>query len=166
MKNFSRFSILAMALVTLCSSAFAVDLSTNALVEIVDGIAITEVTPLNFGRLALADGTATIAATDGALTETANITVNGSNAEQGVFDVTSINGADVTASAVAGAIPAGLTLDNFTFSWDGGAAAAGFTMNATNVLLEVGADLTIDAANAAVTGGQANLPYTLSVVFN
>ena len=57
MKNFSRFSILAAVLLALAGSAGAVDLSTNAQVDIIEGITITQTQALNFGVLVLNNGT-------------------------------------------------------------------------------------------------------------
>jgi hypothetical protein len=163
MKNFSRFSVLALGLVTLAGSAGAVDFSTNAQVEIVEGIVITENTPLNFGVLALKDGTVDLDA-DGSTTDANNLIFDNSAIAAGDFGVQSINGSTIQASATAGTPPAGITLSDFDFAWDG-AAGDNVTLASDTANLTVGANLAIDSGTASAGGGTQDVPYTLSVVF-
>ncbi len=167
MKNFSRFSILVLVLMAAAGSALAVDLATNGLVEIVDGIVITEDTPLNFGTLVLNSGSVVVAAADGTVTDTDALVFDNTGISQGVFTVQSVAGADVEVAATpGGGMPSGLTLGSFTWDWEGGAATTATHTLSTNIVeLEVGASLTVDAATASVSGGQENLPYTLSITF-
>lgn len=167
MKSFCRFSIMAVAFLALTSSAFAVDLSTNALVEIVEGLSVAESTALNFGQLALNNGAVTIAAEDAAVTDAANLVVDATNLTQGVFAVTGLTAWDVQVDCTAGTMPAGLTLATFTADWaDAGAEAAvpaTRTMAADSENVEIGATLTVDRTTA--TTGAASMPYTVSVTF-
>ena len=163
-----RAILSCLAIVTaMAPPALAIDLATNALVEIVQGVSLVEAETLDFGRLVLNDGTVTVNSSDGSLTDAGNLVINAVNVSQAVFNVTSVNGADLTASAVTGAgMPPGLLLHNFVFDWDNGTINADYTISgSSNARLEVGADLTVTAVNASVTAGAANLPYTMTVVF-
>jgi hypothetical protein len=164
MKNFSRFSVLALGLVTLAGSAGAVDFPTNAQVEIVEGIVITENTPLNFGVLALKDGTVEVDA-DGTATDGNNMIFDNSAVAAGDFGVQSVDGSTLQASATAGTPPSGITLADFDFAWDGSAGDNVTLSGSDTANLTVGANLTIDANNASAGGGTQDVPYTLSVVF-
>lgn len=163
MKSFCRFSIMAVAFLALTGSAFAFDLSTDAQVEIVEGLSLVEATALNFGQLALNNGTVVVAAEDGATTDTDLLILDNTNITQGVFTLTGLTGWDVTVSAVTGAAVAGLTLDTFTFAWPDDDAGGTRTMEADTEAVEVGASLTIDRTTAST--GAATLPYTVTVVF-
>jgi len=167
MKSFCRFSIMVLAFLALTGSAFAVDLSTNALVTIVEGLAIAETTALNFGQLALNNGTVVVAAADGATTDAANLIVDNTNVTQGVFAVTGLTAWDVQVDCTAGTMPAGLTLSTFTADWaDAGAAGAvphTRTMAADSENVEIGASLAVDRTTAST--GAATLPFTVSVTF-
>jgi len=168
MKNFSRFSILAAVLMALAGSAGAVDLATNAQVDIVAGITIAQTQALNFGVLVLNNGTVDVDC-DGATTDTDNLIFDGTNIAQATFDVTSVVGADVSATCTAGAQPAGITLDTFVADWAAvgeGAVPQTRTMAAATEELEVGASITIDRTQAVATNGTpVSLPYTVSVTF-
>lgn len=167
MKNFSRFSILAVVLVAFAGSAGAIDLATNALVDIVEGISVAQTQALNFGVLVLNNGTVVVAAADGTYTDAAFLVSDATNIAQGTFDVTSTVGSDLSVTCAAGTQPTGITLDAFTASWDGGVEAAvpvGSTMAATTEEVEIGASITIDRTQASV-GTAVNLPYTVSVTF-
>lgn len=169
MKNFSRFSILALVLMALASSAGAVDLVTNAQVDIVEGITIAQTGAMNFGVLVLNNGTVVVAAADGSTTDTDNLISDATNIAQGIFDITSTEGADLTVSCAGGTQPNGITLDTFTASW-AAQAESGVpvtrTLAATTEELEVGASITIDRTTAVATSGTpVDLPYTVSVTF-
>jgi hypothetical protein len=171
MKNFSRFSILAAVLMALAGSAGAVDLVTNAQVDIVEGLSVSQTQALNFGVLVLNNGNVVVDAEAGAATDADNLIFDNTDIAQGVFDVTSVNGADITATCTAGAQPAGITLADFVADWDDadseGAVPQTHTVDATgSAQLEIGATISIDRTQAAVTGGTpVNLPYTVSVTF-
>ena len=170
MKNFSRFSILAVALVTLVGSASAVDFNAQAQVEIVEGIDITETAQLNFGILANRDGSVVVD-TDGAYTDANSMMYDNSSVTPANFSVQSSEGANITASASdPGGGPTGLTISAWTFQWDNTTAGAGhnIAVGATTAILEVGATMAFDSAAAGanvVGGGVQNVPWDLSVVF-
>ena len=91
---FSRMLITPVILMITGLLAFpagAVDLDTLALVDIVEGITITETTALNFGDVALNDGTITIGTT-GSVTDPNFLSFDATNASQGIFTVTAIAG--------------------------------------------------------------------------
>jgi hypothetical protein len=167
MKSFCRFSIMAVAFLALTGSALAVDLSTNALVNIVEGLSVTESTALNFGELALNSGTVIVAAADGATTDASSLITDAAAITQGVFAVVGLTGWDVQVDCTAGAMPAGLTLSTFTADWaDAGAEGAvpqTRSMAADTENVEIGASLAVDRTVA--TTGAASLPYTVSVTF-
>ena len=141
-------SLCLVLLLTLATAAGAVDLATNALVEIVEGVAIAQTTALNFGVLARNNGTVTVAAADGAVTDAQNLVVDATSISQGVFMINSQAGADLAVNCTVGAMPAGITLA------------------ADDENLEVGATITVDRTTVALTGGTpANLPYTVSVTY-
>ncbi|MEZ4389269.1 MAG: DUF4402 domain-containing protein [Candidatus Krumholzibacteriia bacterium] len=167
MKSFCRFSIMALAFLALTGSAFAFDLATNALVEIVEGLSVSETTALNFGQLALNNGSVVIDPEDGSTTDAANLILDATDVSQGVFAVTGLTAWDVQVDCTAGAMPAGITLGTFTADWaDAGAAGAvphTRTMAADAENVEIGATLTVDRTTAST--GSATLPYTVSVTF-
>ncbi len=167
MKSFCRFSIMAVAFLALTGSAFAVDLTTNALVTIVEGLSIVQDTALNFGEVVLNNGDVVIDAEDGTTTDTDFLITDATNVSQGIFTVTGLTDWDIQVSVASGAMPAGLTLGTFEFDWDdAGAAAAApanYTMVAGTAQLEVGATMTVDRTTAAT--GVATMPYTVSVTF-
>jgi hypothetical protein len=163
-------------LMTLCIialtavSVHAMDLDTTAFVDIVDGISITETTPLHFGDVALNDGTISVD-TGGIVSDPNTISFDPSAASQGLFAVTSIAGG-VYDISLAETIPVvGLLLDNFQISIDGAAdevganSFVGVTLINAISALEVGADLTVDSAAASVGDNQA-IGYRLQVNFN
>jgi hypothetical protein len=168
MKNFSRFSILAVVLVAFASSAGAVDLVTSAVVDIVEGITIAQTQALNFGVLVLNNGTVVVSAADGTYTDDSFLVSDATDIAQGVFDVTSTVGSGLTVTCTAGSQPAGLTLDTFTADWaDAGAEGAVpqlRTLAAATEQLEIGASISVDRTQAA-TGTAVSLPYTVSVTF-
>lgn len=162
--------LLPAVLLLSATTAAAVDLVTSAAVEIVEGISVVQTTQLNFGVLARNSGSVTVAAADGAVADPDHLVVDATAISQGIFDVASINGADVIADCTAGVMPAGITLSDFTVDWaDAGAEAvvpATRTLAADDEVLEVGAMITIDETTVQLTGGTpVDLPYTLTVVF-
>ena len=160
---------LGLALVV-AQPAGAIDLATNALVDIIAGITVTQTTTLNFGVLVLNNGTVVVSAVDGSYVDGSSIVADATNISQGVFTVDSTAGVDITVNCSAGSLPAGLILGAFTADWaDAGAEApvpAPHTTATVSEVLEIGASLAVDRTTAAPTGGTpASLPYTVSVTF-
>ena len=150
--------------------ASAVDLVTNGVVDIIEGVTLVQTASLNFGVLVLNNGTVTISAADGSYVDGSSLVYDATNISQGIFTVDSNVGVDITVNCTAGAQPAGLLLGTFTADWaDAGAEAAvpvPRTMAAISEVLEIGASLAVDRTVAVPTGGTpANLPYTVSVTF-
>ena len=166
-----RVFLACLALATVvATSALAIDLVTNAQVEIVDGITFNQTTALNFGVLALNNGSVIVAAPDAAVTDVNNLMVDNTDVSQGIFSVVGTAGADLSVDCAVGAMPTGITLGTFTADWaDAGAAVpvpADRTLAAATEALEIGATITVDRATASTTGGTpANLPYTISVTY-
>jgi len=170
------FSKMNLSLMTLCIfvlasvSAQALDLDTSAFVDIVDGITITEVSALHFGDVALNDGTISIG-TSGAVSDPDLLSFDATGSSQGVFSITAIAGASYDISLTETIPVVGLTLDNFKLSVDGAAdeagagTFAGLTLANAITGLEMGADLTVDAAAASVGDNQA-IGYRLQINFN
>ena len=108
-----------------------------------------------------------LTAADGSTTDASFLISDATNISQGVFDVTSTVGSDLSVTCTAGTQPTGLTLDAFTASWAGGVEAAvpvTSTMALATEEVEIGASLTIDRTTAS-TGTAVALPYTVSVTF-
>ncbi|HOX24641.1 MAG TPA: hypothetical protein PLL30_02630 [Candidatus Krumholzibacteria bacterium] len=150
--------------------ASAVDLATNAVVDIVLGITITQTTSLNFGVLVLDNGVVTVSPVDGTYTDADNLIFDATDINQGVFDVATNPGVDITVICTAGALPPGLIMGSFTADWANGGAPGPVprprTTAAATEVLEIGASLAIDRTVATPTGGTpALLPYTVSVTF-
>jgi hypothetical protein len=150
--------------------AAAVDLVTNGVVDIIEGITLTQTTSLNFGVIVLNNGVLVISAADGTYTDASNLVYDNTNISQAILQVDSNTGVDITVNCAAGAMPAGLLLGAFTADWaDAGAEGAvpqARTMAANTEALEIGASLTVDRTTAVPTGGTpASLPYTISVTF-
>jgi len=114
MRNLLAFLPLALILT---GPAIAVDLPTNALVEIVEGIDVQQTTAMNFGVLARSDGTVTVSAIDGSYTDASFIVYDATAISQGLFTVECIAGATVELDCTPGVIPAGLSLLTFTVEW-------------------------------------------------
>ncbi len=150
--------------------AGAVDLDTSALLDIVEGITVTEITALNFGDVALNTGTLTVA-TSGGLTDPDFLSFNATNVSQGVFTIDAISGSGYDITLIENAPVAGLILDNFQINIDGAADEAGANTFVGVVLvnssstLNIGADLTVDAATA-ILGDNQTIGYRISVNFN
>jgi Domain of unknown function (DUF4402) len=170
---FSRKQTIPLALVItglLAAPAAAADLDTLALVDIVEGITITEVTALNFGDVALNNGTITIG-TAGTVTDPNFLSFDATNVSQGVFTVNAIAGSAYDINVIENVPAVGLTLDNFRINIDGGADEAGVntfvgvTLANQASTLNLGADLTVDSATASLGDGQT-IGYRISVNFN
>ena len=170
---FRRTTTTLAALMTfglLAIPAGATDLDSFALVNIVEGITITEQTALNFGDIAMNSGTVTVT-TAGTVTDPDFLSFDATNVNQGVFGLSVIAGSAYDISLVENAPVVGLTLDNFQINIDGAANEAGANsflgVTLTNALstLNVGADLTVDAATASL-GANQSIGYRLSVNFN
>jgi hypothetical protein len=143
-----------------------VDLATNAVVDIVEGITITENIPMNFGVLVQNSGDVVLAST-GATTDATNLIIDATNVAAGDFSVDSTAGSLMTVNCTAGTMPTGLTLASFTVTAPAVADAAvpqNFTMGAGTEGIQVGATLSVDGGTVAVASG-VNLPYTVSVTF-
>jgi len=150
--------------------AAAVDLATNAVVDIVLGITITQTTSLNFGVLVLDNGVVTVSPIDGSYTDADNLIFDDTNINQGVFNVDTNVGVNLTVNCAAGSLPPGLIMGSFTADWANlgvpGPVPRPRTTAATTEVLEIGASLAIDRTVATPTGGTpALLPYTVSVTF-
>jgi hypothetical protein len=163
--------ILLPCVLLLAIPAACVDLDTEALVEIVTGIELTEIDRLNFGVLGLNNGTVVVAATDGSYTDADNIVYDATDIREGEFQVQSIAGTTVElqCTVVGGSLPDGLTLSDFTAEWAGSGVENPVPQDrllaAASEILKIGASLTVNRDLASVTGGPIELPYTISVFF-
>ncbi len=150
--------------------AGALDLDTNAFVDIVEGITIGETLAMTFGDVALNDGTITIN-TDGSVSDPNLISFDATGASQGAFSITSIAGGAYDIVVLETIPVAGLLLDNFQISIDGAGDEAGSDtfvgVTLTNAVstLDVGGDLTVDSA-LAVVGDNQSIGYRVQVNFN
>jgi len=150
--------------------ALATDLDTTAILDIVEGITVTETSALNFGDVALNTGTMTVG-TDGAVTDPDFLSFDAATVSQGVFSINAIagNAYDIVITENVPAV--GLILDNFQINIDGGADEAGansfigVTLSAATSTLNLGADITVDALTASLGDGQT-IGYQVSVNFN
>lgn len=168
MQSFTRFSILALVLAGLFGQAFAVDLVSNAAVTVVEGIDITETTPLNFGTIVARDGNLVIAPA-GTYTDDDALVYDNTAIAAANFSIQASENANLTASAADVAAADGLALTNFTFRWDGSTGGANYNFAGGNTTgtLQVGGTLEVNSANATfpVGAGAQSLPWTLAVVF-
>jgi len=148
----------------------AVDLDTLALLDIVEGITLTENTALNFGDVALGDGTLTVS-TAGLMIDPDLLSYDTASVSQGIFTVDAIAATAYDISLTETVPAAGLILDNFIINIDGGADEAGsdtfvgVTFPNASTVLNVGADLTVDSATASL-GDNQTIGYRLTVNFN
>ena len=147
----------------------AVDLATEAMVTIVEGIELQQNSALDFGILARNDGTVTVSAVDGSYTDPGAIVYDNTSITQGAFTVESVPGATVGLACAPGAMPAGLDLHTFTVQW--AASGSEDPVPASHVLtspveaMTLGASLTVDATAMPVPLGAVQLPYTIAVTF-
>ncbi len=170
MKNFSRFSILAVVLWALAGTAVALDVPTIAYVTIVEGVECVEDAAMNFGVLAKSDGSVTINPETGAISNPNSIIFDGAAINPGEFTVTSCDGIVVALEVAASGVAVdGLTLGDFTASWDGGAVEdavpatpSSHTMSGTTADLIVGATLTVVGADVVIAN-DVELGYTLTL---
>lgn len=163
MKRAIRAFALLVALTFVASPAFAVTGNGVANVNIVEGITVTETTPLDFGDIALNDGAITVDA-DGTVTDD-NFLDFGGTQQQAEFAVVSVASAALTVTVLDNVANAGLTINSPRVDWNG-TGAADSPQNVTSIgndTLEVGYTLTVDKA-AAGTGAQT-LNYTVDVTF-
>ncbi len=171
MVNNGRLTIsFCLIVILLAQTAAAVDLDVVAHVEIVEGIVLVEDTAINFGEVALADGTVTVP-TDGNVSDPDFISFDATNVSAGIFTVTATAGATYDITLVENVPVVGLALDIFRLSIDGGADEAGSDIFPGIVLaaqistFDIGADLMVDQATASVGPGQT-IGYRFTVDFN
>ncbi len=163
------FSVLLM-MGSLAISAEAADLDTTALLDIVEGITVHETTALNFGDVALNDGTLTVS-TAGTVTDPSFLSFDATNVSQGIFSVNAIAGSAYDISISENVPVVGIVLDNFKINIDGAADEAGantfvgITLGAATSVLNLGADITVDATTASL-GDNQTIGYRISVNFN
>lgn len=162
MKTLTRLLAIGAALGVFAGPAAAVDLTTNGLVTIVEGITMTETQQLNFGTVVLNSGVLSIS-TAGVVTDASNLTADGTSQAEGQFTIDSPSGVTIAVTLSPGATPAGLTLGSMNFDMNGTTTNPYTTVAASTPLL-VGASLTVDRASASV-GASQQLPYTVSVTF-
>jgi hypothetical protein len=166
MRNLLAFLPLALILT---GPAIAVDLPTNALVEIVEGIDVQQTTAMNFGVLARSDGTVTVSAIDGSYTDASFIVYDATAISQGLFTVESIAGATLDLNCTPGVIPAGLSLLAFTVEWaESGVenpVPSTHVLTIRNEVMKLGASLTVISADMGAPLGAVELPYTVAVTF-
>ena len=150
--------------------AAAADLDTSALLDLVEGITITETTALNFGDVAMNNGILTVS-TAGTVTDPDFLSFDPTNVSQGIFDIGAIAGSSYDISILETIPVVGLILDNFQMNIDGGADEAGadnfigVTLVAQSSTLNLGADLTVDSAQASL-GDNQTIGYRVTVNFN
>jgi hypothetical protein len=150
--------------------AAAVDLDSIAYVNVVEGITIVEVSALDFGDVALANGTLTVS-TAGIVTDPNFLSYNGASIGQAVFTLTVVPGAAYDISFVENLPVVGLILNNFQASIDGAADVVGSdTFLGVSIAnqastMNVGADLTVDSATASI-GDNQSIGYRVTVSFN
>lgn len=162
-------AVLLTGVLVLASAPQAIELPTQALVTVIEGIDVAEITPLNFGVLARSNGTVTVSAVDGSHVDASFIVYDGTAISQGVFEVQSIAGATVELTCTPGVIPDGLTLDSFTVEW----AESGEerpvpdtrVLAASLEVMKLGASLTITSAAMPAPLGAVSMPYTVEVAF-
>ncbi len=171
MNSRTKTTLTTLALTALIAiPAGATDLDTNAILDIVEGITVTESSALNFGDVALSSGTMTVS-TNGTITDPDYLSFDAATVSQGVFSINAIagNAYDIAITEVVPAV--GLTLDNFKINIDGGADEAGantfvgVTLSAAVSDLNLGADITVDASTASL-GDNQTIGYRVSVNFN
>jgi hypothetical protein len=168
MKNLSTLTILALVALT-ATGAQAFDLATTAVVEVVEGITVTETTAMDFGSVALYDGNLVLSTNPAtAMTDVDFISYDPTGYTPGVFSVVSIAGASLNASFVDGDGADGLDVGTFTISLDAGltdqALITAITQVAATDTWNVGCTLTVDSAEAVL--GVAAVGYTMTVVLN
>ena len=132
------------------SAVFAADEASNANVNIVTAISISEDTEIDFGTLTNEDGTCTMAS-GGALTGSAGQTCTGTETPA-AFTVNGTDGAVVDVSVTAGAAVDGVTYNPVI---DGASTA---TLTGGNATVAVIGNLVLSSA----TDGDKNIAYTFT----
>ncbi len=160
MKRFVSFSAVLGLIFALNGVAHAIDFAHDGKVDVIQALAVAETTELDFGTVSDNDGTITLDLVDG-ITDPSGIHAGGTVAS-GVYTITGQSGNVVTVVLTAGAMPAGLDMDNFTTSE---ADLALVTLTGGTLALTIGADLTVTAASAAVGNDQV-LAFTIGVTYN
>ena len=160
MKRFVSFSAVLGLIFALNGVAHAIDFAHDGKVDVIQALAVAETTELDFGTVSDNDGTITLDLADG-ITDPSGIHAGGTVAS-GVYTITGQSGNVVTVVLTAGAMPAGLDMDNFTTSE---ADLALVTLTGGSLALTIGADLTVTAASAAVGNDQV-LAFTIGVTYN
>ncbi len=160
MKRFVSFSAVLGLIFALNGVAHAIDFAHDGKVDVIQALAVAETTELDFGTVSDNDGTITLDLVDG-ITDPSGIHAGGTVAS-GVYTITGQSGNVVTVVLTAGAMPAGLDMDNFTTSE---ADLALVTLTGGTLALTIGADLTVTAASAAV-GADQLLAFTIGVTYN
>lgn len=168
MKSLRMFTILALVALT-ATGAQAFDLATTAVVEVVEGITVTESTAMDFGSVALYDGNLVLSTNPAtAMTDADLISYDPTGYTPGIFSVTSIAGASLNASFVDGDAADGLDVGTFTISQDAGLTDVVSILLITQIAAtdtwNIGCTLTVDSAEAAL--GVAAVGYTMTVVLN
>ncbi len=130
--------------------AFAADEASNANVNIVTAITISEDTEIDFGTITNEDGTCTMAS-GGALTGSAGQSCTGTETP-GSFTVSGTDGAVVDLVVTAGAAVDGVT---YTPAIDGASTA---TLTGGNATVAVIGNLALSSA----TDGDKNIAYTFT----
>ena len=160
MKRFVSFSAVLGLIFALNGVAHAIDFAHDGKVDVIQALAVAETTELDFGTVSDNDGTITLDLADG-ITDPSGIHAGGTVAS-GVYTITGQSGNVVTVVLTAGAMPAGLDMDNFTTSE---ADLALVTLTGGTLALTIGADLTVTAASAVVGADQV-LAFTIGVTYN
>ncbi len=160
MKRFVSFSAVLGLIFALNGVAHAIDFAHDGKVDVIQALAVAETTELDFGTVSDNDGTITLDLVDG-ITDPSGIHAGGTVAS-GVYTITGQSGNVVTVVLTAGAMPAGLDMDNFTTSE---ADLALVTLTGGTLALTIGADLTVTAASALVGADQV-LAFTIGVTYN
>ncbi len=161
MKRFISFSAVLGLIFALNGVAHAIDFAHDGKVDVIQALAVAETTELDFGTVSDNDGTITLDLADTISVDANGISAGGSIAS-GVYTITGQSGNVVTVVLTAGAMPAGLDMDNFTTSE---ADLANVTLTGGTLALTIGADLTVTAASAVVGADQV-LAFTIGVTYN
>ncbi len=143
------------------SAAEAVEFSHDGHVDVYAALGAAETQDLLFGVVTDSDGTVTLDTSDSITADPNGIHVGGTVAS-GDYDLTGEPN-QTLAIAITGSATGGLEIGNFTTNHtDLSSVPIG---PAGSVVLTVGADLTVDSANA-VTGIFQPLNYTIAVTYN
>ncbi len=161
MKRFVSLSAVLGLIFALNGVAHAIDFAHDGKVDVIQALAVAETTELDFGAVSDNDGTITLDLLNTISVDASGIAAGGSPAS-GVYTVSGKDGNVVTVVLTAGAMPAGLDMDNFTTSE---ADLANVTLTGGNAAITIGADLQVTAAAAGV-GNDQLLAFTVGVTYN